>query len=201
MMIPTIHGSLKPFPGAAIVSLLRSRRKARTSRRYLSAGAQTRTAPRPSALILRTLTADIFRSRSSRPLLYGLSAVVLLLLAGLGWYVRRNAPPAKTAPLRPTTATVASMRLSVAVLGFHNLSGQADDRWLATAFSEMLSTELAAGGKLRLVSGEDVANLLLSSPWSQTDTLGQKTTARIGTALNSDVLVLGLLRQHRQTRA
>ena len=55
----------------------------------------------------------------------------------------------------------------------------------------MLSTELAAGEKLRLVSGEDVANLRLSSPWSQTDTLGQKTTARIGTALNSDVLVLG----------
>jgi len=55
----------------------------------------------------------------------------------------------------------------------------------------MLSTELAAGEKLRLVSGEDVANLRLSSPWSQTDTLGQETTARIGRALNSDVLVLG----------
>ena len=55
----------------------------------------------PFGIDTRTPTADIFRSRSSRPLLYGLSAVVLLLLAGLGWYVRRNAPPAKTAPLRP----------------------------------------------------------------------------------------------------
>ena len=55
----------------------------------------------------------------------------------------------------------------------------------------MLSTELSAGGKLRLVSGEDVANLRLSSPWSRTDTLARETTARIGTALNSDLLVLG----------
>ncbi len=90
-----------------------------------------------------------------------------------------------------TALTVPIPRKSVAVLGFHNLSGKGDDEWLATAIPEMLSTELAAGEKLRLVSGEDVANLRLSSPWSQTDTLGQRTTARIATALNSDVLVLG----------
>lgn len=83
------------------------------------------------------------------------------------------------------------MRRSVAVLGFRNLSGHAEDGWLATALSEMLSTELAGGDKLRLVSGEDVANLRASSPWSQTDTLDQDTTERIGAALNSDVLVLG----------
>lgn len=55
----------------------------------------------------------------------------------------------------------------------------------------MLSTELASGEKLRLVSGEEVASLRISSPWSQTRTLGRETTARIGTALNSDLLVLG----------
>jgi hypothetical protein len=71
------------------------------------------------------------------------------------------------------------------------LSGKADDGWLATALSEMLSTELAAGEKLRLVSSEDVANLRLSSPWPSHDTLDQKTTSRIGSALNSDLLVLG----------
>jgi tetratricopeptide (TPR) repeat protein len=94
-------------------------------------------------------------------------------------------------PVQRTPAVVANPRRSVAVLGFRNLSGKVDDGWLATAFSEMLSTELAAGEKLRLVSGEDVANLRLSSPWSQTDTLGQETTARVGRALSSDVLVLG----------
>src|SRR5271169_4893934 len=124
-------------------------------------------------------------------LVYAVSAVVLLALAGLGWYVRRDFSRARTVPVQPTAATVPILRKSVAVLGFQNLSGKADDDWLATACSEMLSTELAAGEKLRLVSGEDVANLRLSSPWSQTDTLGQETTARIGTTLNSDLLVLG----------
>ena len=83
------------------------------------------------------------------------------------------------------------MRKSVAVLGFQNLSGRTEDAWLATAISEMLSTELAGGEKLRLVSGEDVANLRLSAPWPTADSLDRGTSTRIGGALNSDVLVLG----------
>lgn len=115
----------------------------------------------------------------------------LLALAGIaltGWF----AWPRKwqAAPAAGTKASV-HLRKSVAVLGFRNLSGRPEDAWLATALSEMLSTELAGGDSLRLVPGEDVANLRLSSPWSQTDTLDSETTARIGSALNSGVLVLG----------
>lgn len=55
----------------------------------------------------------------------------------------------------------------------------------------MLSTELAGGEKLRMVSEEEVSNLRHASPWPQNDTLDHETTARIGTALNSDLLVLG----------
>jgi len=83
------------------------------------------------------------------------------------------------------------LRKSVAVLGFHSLSGAGTDSWLGTALGEMLSTELASGEKLRLVSAEDVANLRAYSPWAKTDTLDQATTSRIGTALSSDLLVLG----------
>jgi DNA-binding winged helix-turn-helix (wHTH) protein/tetratricopeptide (TPR) repeat protein/TolB-like protein len=142
-------------------------------------------------------TAPVPNPPTGRPpllLIYAVSAVMLLVLVliGLGWYVRhRDFFRVRTVPMQPTAATVPVLRKSVAVLGFHNLSGKAEDGWLATAFSEMLSTELSAGEKLRLVSGEDVANVRLSSPWSQSDTLGKETTARIGTALNSDVLVLG----------
>jgi DNA-binding winged helix-turn-helix (wHTH) protein/TolB-like protein len=141
-------------------------------------------------------TAPVPNPPTGRPpllLVYAVSAVMLLVLVliGLGWYVRRDFFRVRTVPVQPTAATVPILRKSVAVLGFHNLSGKAEDGWLATAFSEMLSTELSAGEKLRLVSGEDVANVRLSSPWSQSDTLGKETTARIGTALNSDVLVLG----------
>jgi len=127
-------------------------------------------------------------------LIYVSLAFALLMVAGLAWVGLHRKQGGATTPVlsSPTRGPVpVPVRKSVAVLGLHNLSGKVDDGWLATAFSEMLSTELAAGEKLRLVSGEDVANLRLSSPWSQTDTLGQETAARIGTALNSDVLVLG----------
>jgi DNA-binding winged helix-turn-helix (wHTH) protein/tetratricopeptide (TPR) repeat protein/TolB-like protein len=123
--------------------------------------------------------------------LYAVFAVVVLGMALIGWYARRDYFRAGTNTVQPPAAAIPIPRKSVAVLGFHNLSGKADDGWLATAFSEMLSTELSAGEKLRLVPEEDVANLRLSSPWSQSDTLGRETAARVGTALNSDVLVLG----------
>jgi len=124
-----------------------------------------------------------------RVLIYGVTFVVFVLLS-LGWYFygHRSLPaaqsPSSAGPSLPT-------RKSVAVLGFRNASGRTQDDWMGTAFAEMLSTELATGEKLRLVSGEEVANLRISSPWPQTGTLGRETTARIGTALNSDVLVLG----------
>ena len=119
-----------------------------------------------------------------------LSAAMLLMLAGIGWAVWRQRFGPGNAATRVDQAGI-PIRKSVAVLGFRNTSGRVEDSWLATAFSEMLSTELAGGGKLRLVSGEDVAQLRITSPWSQTDTLDQQTTSRIGTALNGDLLVLG----------
>jgi len=130
--------------------------------------------------------------KGQRVILYTAAALLLPSLLVAGWLAShrknteaspRNVAAAASAPVR--------LRKSVAVLGFHNVTGRTDDAWLATAFSEMLRTELAGGEKLRLVSGADVVNLHLSSPWPQTDTLDQSNTARIGTALSSDLLVLG----------
>jgi len=129
----------------------------------------------------------------ARPLvMYSAYALGLLIVAAGGWYVShgRVSQSQPASSLSQTTPPV-QMRKSVAVLGFHGLSVQGEDAWLATALSEMLSTELASGEKLRLISGEDVANLRISSPWSQTDTLDQGSTARIGSALSGDLLVLG----------
>lgn len=83
-------------------------------------------------------------------------AVLALLIAGgaLGYRTYRAGQDRKSAkidvskPIKP--------RRSVAVLGFRNLSGRSDVNWLSTAFSEMLRTELAAGGQVRLVSSEEV---------------------------------------------
>jgi DNA-binding winged helix-turn-helix (wHTH) protein/tetratricopeptide (TPR) repeat protein len=139
--------------------------------------------------LMATRTPEAPAPWRSRVFTYG-AALMLVLLAGLGWYVfhSRSKPDARS---QATPSPTPPIRKSVAVLGLRNVSARAEDEWLATAFSEMLSTELASGEKLRLVSGEDIANLRLSSPWPPTDSLGQETSSRIGTALNSDLLVLG----------
>jgi eukaryotic-like serine/threonine-protein kinase len=120
---------------------------------------------------------------------YIVAGIALLTVMGLIWFPTHRRQ-SNSFNLTQANAQV-PIRRSVAVLGFHNASARPQDDWLATAVSEMLSTELATGEKLRVVSGEEVANLRISSPWSQTSTLGPDTTARIGTALNSDILVLG----------
>ena len=117
-------------------------------------------------------------------------AVILLALSAVFILRKRAAAPP---PVRPEQSSVdiGSLRRSVAVLGFQNASGRSSDAWLSTSLAEMLRTELGAGGSLRVVPGENVAQFRMSSPWSETDSLSQQTASRIGKALDSDLLVLG----------
>ncbi|WP_348263418.1 tetratricopeptide repeat protein [Telmatobacter sp. DSM 110680] len=130
------------------------------------------------------------RSLPDSPLLYVAASVFLVVALSAGWMRWNGIKSAAIASTTPVAAKV-SVRSSVAVLGFKSLSGASNDAWLGTALSEMLSTELASGDKLRLVSAEDIANLRNYSPWAKTDTLDRVTTSRIGSALDSDLLVLG----------
>ena len=101
--------------------------------------------------------------------------------------------PRQSAAKAETTASTSRMRprRAVAVLGFRNLAGRPDDNWLSTAFTEMLSTELAAGGSLRLVPGEDVARAKRELPLADEDTLAKSTLERLRTNPGADVVVLG----------
>jgi DNA-binding winged helix-turn-helix (wHTH) protein/tetratricopeptide (TPR) repeat protein len=110
------------------------------------------------------------------------SAIALAALGIWGW--RASHHPASAASVR-------AARRSIAVLGFRNLSGRSEEGWLSTAIAEMLSTELVAGEKLRLVSGEDVARTKLDLPLAGTDTLSRNTLARLHEDLDSDWIVLG----------
>jgi eukaryotic-like serine/threonine-protein kinase len=130
------------------------------------------------------------RSIQRHSLIY-VGIVAVLLVAGFGSYEVHHFHSRPSPSSFSESGQLIPIRKSIAVLGFHNTSGRPQDDWLSTAVSEMLSTELATGEKLRVVPGEEVANLRISSPWSQTSTLSRETTNRIGTALNSDVLVLG----------
>ncbi len=138
-----------------------------------------------------SLSQPMQRGPAGRRLVYSAASLALICGSIAAWtHFNGTRSTASASTAAPQPATV-QLRRSVAVLGFRNLSEIEGDSWLGTALGEMLSTELASGEKLRLVSSEDVANLRAYSPWAKTDTLDQATTSRIGTALSSNLLVLG----------
>jgi len=129
-------------------------------------------------------------SYSSRRWLASITAVAVVL-AAVTFFVFRKRAAVPSTPSAGANVDVGAIGRSAAVLGFQNASGRSSDAWLSTALAEMLRTELGAGGKLRVVPGESVAQFRKSSPWSETDSLSQQTASRIGKALDSDLLVLG----------
>lgn len=102
----------------------------------------------------------------------------------------RNAPEHRQEEVIPGTPAVAR-RPSLAVLGFKNLSGEARADWLAPALAEMLTTELAAGGRVRVVSGQNVARARQSLSLPYTDSLDSTSLQRLHDLLNADRLILG----------
>src|SRR5713101_5293852 len=114
-------------------------------------------------------------------------AVLLVAIGYTVWEQRRATERARAELVSQRSRG----RRSVAVLGFKNLSARADTGWLSTALSEMLTTELAAGGKLRTIPGESVAQTRISLSLPETDSLSRETLGRMYKILGSDFVLLG----------
>lgn len=138
--------------------------------------------PRPTAV--RPL-GDLQRKRTALRVTVVLAAVVLLGV-GAGYLIRRHPKS-----LGGTEFTVyAKPRLSVAVLGFKNL-GKAEEDWLGNALPEMLNTELAPGGGLRMISGEDVAKTTADLALDRMPSYGKSTLTKLRGILKSDYVIAG----------
>jgi DNA-binding winged helix-turn-helix (wHTH) protein/tetratricopeptide (TPR) repeat protein len=115
-----------------------------------------------------------------------------LVLVGVSIYgvrsLRRRAPSKVAAD---GSAPSIRTRRSVAVLGFRNLPGHPEDNWLSPAFAEMVNTELASDGVLRMVPGEDVARVKRELPLADEDSLAKATLERLHINSGADVVVLG----------
>jgi serine/threonine protein kinase/tetratricopeptide (TPR) repeat protein len=94
-------------------------------------------------------------------------------------------------PNQIESSSAVKARRSVAVLGFSNLSGKADEAWISTALSEMLGAELGAGQQLRVVPGESVARMKLDLSLSAADSYGEDTLNKIRSHLSADLVVVG----------
>ena len=122
--------------------------------------------------------------RRNAKLLVAGGGLAIAMAAGLTFYLVEH----RTSSSVPDQGAA---RRSVAVLGFKNRSGQSDQQWLSSALAEMLTTELAAGDKLRIVPGENVARMKADHPLPDADTLAPETLSGIFRNLGSNLVVLG----------
>jgi len=122
-----------------------------------------------------------------REMVAGALASAILLGGVAGWRSRRAGVP----PPRPASIALVQPRPSVAVLGFKNLSLRPNAAWLSTALSEMLTTELAAGEKVRTVPEEAVARAKADLSLPDVDNPGGESLGRLHKALGSDYVVSG----------
>jgi DNA-binding winged helix-turn-helix (wHTH) protein/tetratricopeptide (TPR) repeat protein/TolB-like protein len=123
----------------------------------------------------------------------GLLGIVLLALGGL---LVSSLSSKKDASLLPSqesagTGSAAVRRSAIAVMGLRNLSKNREQGWLSTALAEMLATELAAGTRVRVVSGQNVsqAQRTLALPYADTASLGDRE--RLHDILGADLIVVG----------
>lgn len=123
-------------------------------------------------------------------------AILPLLIFGIGigigsWWVWAHPRGRTKNEAVPSNAPTVQARRSLAVLGFKNLSGQPETSWLSTAVSEMLTSDLAAGEKLRTIPGENIAHMKVELSLPDTDSLAPETLTRVRKNLGSDFVVLG----------
>jgi serine/threonine protein kinase/Tfp pilus assembly protein PilF len=138
-------------------------------------------------------SSEILTQGGARRWIFPFSMFVLVCaVVLLGIYVRRRAnhSPAENFPT-PSGPAALKARKTVAVLGFKDLSGHSESKWLSPALAEMLTTELGAGQKLRTVSGENIARAKNDLALAETDSLAQDTLLRLRKNLGNDFVVLG----------
>ncbi|MBI5495783.1 MAG: protein kinase [Deltaproteobacteria bacterium] len=126
-------------------------------------------APTPAALPWR---------RWARP---AAALLVAGLLGGLGWRALSS---------RWGAAPQDRVR-RVAVLGFRNLAAQPETAWLGVALGEMMSTELAAAKRLRVVSQEDVARMRIELGLSGDQPPTRESLQRVRRNVGAELVVTG----------
>jgi serine/threonine protein kinase/tetratricopeptide (TPR) repeat protein len=94
-------------------------------------------------------------------------------------------------PIALPAAPAAKVRKSIAVFSFKNASRGDEDKWLSTALSGMLATELSAGEKLRIIPAENIARMERDLSLPETDSLASDTLKRVRNYLGSDLILAG----------
>ncbi len=121
---------------------------------------------------------------------YFLVAVLVLFCSAAVFYMRSGTESASVhSNASPSKANRA--KRSVAVVGFKNLSNQPDKEWISTALADWLTTQLAAGGQLRLIAPENVARMKLELSLGDVSSLSADNLTRVANNLSTDMVLVG----------
>jgi DNA-binding winged helix-turn-helix (wHTH) protein/TolB-like protein len=115
---------------------------------------------------------------------------IAVLLAASIFLIYASNRKASLSPLASASKNP-NLRSSIAVLGFKNLSSDRDSDWLSTAITQMLSTELANGYKVRIIADETVSRAKLDLGVKEKDGYPRDTLRALRTDLDSDYVVAG----------
>ncbi len=121
-------------------------------------------------------------------------ALGVATVGGVSLYhaVRPTHSADRAASVAPIPAMIqAKPRYSIVVLGFKNLPGRTDDDWLSAALAEMLTTELSAGGQLRIAPGEKVHRIKSDLKLEGEQSLPKPTLNQIRNRVGADIIVAG----------
>lgn len=136
------------------------------------------------------------RRRRSRWAWAAGTAVVLIVLAAIGWRTWETLRQPSVAP------SPAAPRPAVAVFGFENLSRDPELDYVERSLVRLLPSELAAGERLRLIPGEQVTRARQDLALSTGSDLSPEALARLRTRLAADFVITGayLARQRGRVR-
>jgi tetratricopeptide (TPR) repeat protein len=180
-----LASQVNPQVPAVLDEVIRKALAKEPTQRYQTAGELA------VGLELPTSTGSVFPAKQSRGGSYLTSAwsaalLVVVLGAAIGgyfWMHRKMVAGSVSPP--------AFHRRSIAVLGFHNLSGNPEKSWLSTALSELMTTELSQGDQVRTIPGESVAQMRINLALPEADSYSQQTLSRIRQNLGTDDVVVG----------
>jgi tetratricopeptide (TPR) repeat protein/predicted Ser/Thr protein kinase len=117
------------------------------------------------------------------PLVTGIATVLVLAVAG---YVFRGVLFSA-----PTRKAAAGPVLSMAVIPFHNASGDQSWDWLGPSLADMLSTDVGQSAHLRAVSSDRVQQVFHDLRIAPNSIVDSSTLGRVAEFTNADTLVWG----------
>lgn len=117
------------------------------------------------------------------PLLAGIATVLILAVLGYSFRATLFTPQTKQAPMGPV--------LSLAILPFHNESGDASIDWLGPSLAEMLSTDVGQSAQLRTVGPTTLHQIFTDLRISSATVLDPAMIRRVASFSNADRVVWG----------